>query len=293
MAGVKAWITINGQHIPIMEGQSKDDAIKNFTARQNEVKKENDEKQRQIDASKKQAEIQKRAEDKNASMIDNFDIKSLGPLKDADDVDEFIDKNLSNRLFKQFGANEGLDSIRQLWYEMKRQEEIKNLHEMSMDDAIDKITDSIKASHISGWFRNGDSSYKPRIAEQMFYNKGVLNASLNVAYHNYKTGLDKNEKPMDYKTWLYTPITVYRGTSGQKLVSDDVFTSYTPDKKIAENFAYGKDGATGSQHGGEPKVSSMQLRPIDTWGQMSTNGELEYMVPLTIESKSDRKERKK
>lgn len=287
---VKDWITVNHKHIPIYDGESKQDAVNRAIAKDNE-----EQKAKQIENNKKQAE-QASGKSKltnNQSTIESFDIKSLGDLKDADDLHEFIQENIDNDKFKQFGKDNSMEAVQQLWYENKRQQEIKDLKEVKIEDAIQTVRDNIKASHISGWFRNGDSGYKPRIAEQMLSNKGTLNAALNIAYQNYKNQLelqnirnDKSDKPMSFKDWLTTPVKVYRGTSGQKLVKDDVFTSFTPDKKIAEDFAHGRNSAAGSSHGGEPKVESRVIRPIDTWGQLQTNGEYEFMIPLSIAEKS-------
>ena len=287
---IKDWITVNHKHIPIYDGESKQDAVNRAIAKDNE-----DTKEKQIAQSKKQAEQasgKSKLED-NQSTIEKFDVKSLGELKDADDLHEFIQENVSNPKFMQFGKDNSIEAVQQLWYEHKRQQEIKDLKEVKIEDAIQTVRDNVKASHISGWFRNGDSGYKPRIAEEMLRNKGTLNAALNIAYKNYKDGLEienirnsKNDKPKSFQEWLVTPVTVYRGTSGQKFVKDDVFTSFTPSKKIAEDFAYGRNGGTGSQHGGEPKIESRVIRPIDTWGQLQTNGEYEFMIPLTIAEKS-------
>ena len=77
---------------------------------------------------------------------------------------------------------------------------------------------------------------------------------------------------------------MYRGTSGQQNVRSDVFSAWTPDRRVAENFAYGRGSGIGSQHGGEPKISSMMIRPIDTWGSLQPTGEQEFMVPVRMDS---------
>lgn len=297
---VKQWITVNGHHVPIYEGQTKAEAIKNFTNHQANVDADEAKKQRQIEESRRQAETAGGSEQKTGgsvdihkSTIEDFDIKELGELKDADNEDDFIDANIKNPKFMQFGRERGIEACRQLWYEMRRQKEIENLKEMSIEKAIETVRENIKASHLSGWFRNGDSEYKPRIAEQMFGNKGTLNAALNMAYYNYKNEMETQRKQaLPFNEWLTTPQTVYRGTSGQKLIDSDVFTSYTPSRKTAEDFAHGTGGKSGSQHGGEAKVSSMTIRPIDTWGQLQTNGEYEFLIPITIEEKSEKRRKK-
>ena len=49
---VKDWITVNHQHIPIYEGESKQDAINRSAVLQNEKKKESEIQQNQKDAKK-------------------------------------------------------------------------------------------------------------------------------------------------------------------------------------------------------------------------------------------------
>ena len=51
---VKQWITVNGQHVPIFEGQSKADAVKVAIAKQTNA--DADKKEKQIAANKKEAE---------------------------------------------------------------------------------------------------------------------------------------------------------------------------------------------------------------------------------------------
>ena len=243
-------------------------------------------KESQINANKKESErVSIEEREREQSTIEKFDIKKLGELEDADDLQSFIKQNLHNPEFKQFGRDHGTEAVRQLWYETKRQQEIQNLKEMPIEDAISKVRDSIDRGHSAGWFREANSEYKPKIAAEMFTNKGTLNAALNMAYYNYTYTTDN---PIPFKQWLTTPQVVYRGTSGQQLINADVFTSYTPDKRVAEGFAFGTHGKSGSQHGGTPKIDSITIRPIDTWGQLNTTGELEFLVPLTIESKSKR-----
>ena len=282
------WITVNGKHIPIYEGESKQDAYNRAVAKDNEDKKKSD-----IARSKKEADKASGKIDTSKSTVEDFDINSLGELKDADNLKDFIKLNLSNPKFKKFGQDNSMGAVQQLWYEMRRQREIKHLHEIPIEEAIQTVRDNIQQSHISGWFRNGDSGYKPRIAEQMFGNSGVWNAALNMAYHNYKDAIETDNikhhtenKPLPFNRWLTSSQKVWRGTSGQKLIDDDVFTSFTTDERVAENFAHGKGSAAGSTHGGEPKIESRIIRPIDTWGNLQTNGEFEFLIPISIKDKS-------
>lgn len=190
----------------------------------------------------------------------------VGGLKDSLDFDDFIDQNLSNSDFMSFGRDHSMDEIKDLWRQKRTSVELKDIHEMSLDDAIDQIQDTIPSSVMSGWFRNADSEYKPILTDYILSNPGTLNAGMNIAYNNYKSG---NSNPKSFNDWVKTPQTMYRGTHGQKTVASDVFDSYTPDRSIANKFA-DYDGGS---------VQSIRIRPLDTWGSFQTTPEQEFLVP--------------
>lgn len=276
MGAVKDWITVNGQHIPIMEGQSKDEAIKNAMGRQEQVKKENDAKQRQIDENKKQAEA-KQKEDRLKET------QSQMKFKDATSFEDFKKANF-NELKEMLKKDRDVD-IEGLWYETRAEIEKQNLKEIDVEEALDTIREAMPQNIRDGWFRNANSAYKPKVANAIFSTPGGLNATLNVAYNNYRYQFERysevygkwiphewadQSKKLSFNDWLKTPQTLYRGDYGQKTVKDDIFSSYTPNKEMAEKFL--NEGAGG-------KLTETQIRPIDTWGSVYTNVEEEYMVP--------------
>ena len=65
---IKSWITINGQHIPIYDGESKQDAVNRYTAKSNEEKRQSDIK-RNADEANKLSKEKKLAELQN--KLDN------------------------------------------------------------------------------------------------------------------------------------------------------------------------------------------------------------------------------
>ena len=67
------WFTMNGKHIPIFEGESKQDAINRSIARDNEDKKNKD-----IENAKKQAE---KAAGKSSLKTDEKEQKKPTPKK--------------------------------------------------------------------------------------------------------------------------------------------------------------------------------------------------------------------
>lgn len=211
---------------------------------------------------------------------DTFDTDSLGELNTEGDVQDFIKNNLKNKAFVEYGRAHEHEAIEQLQHTARYKKALKHgIREMKVEDAISQIRNNIKASHLEGWFRGADSDYKPRIAEQLLSNPETLNAAYNIAYHNYKFD---NKNPLPFKEWLVTPQKMYRGTRGQKTVKSDIFNAWTPDRKVAEKFA----GVNGS-------VSSMMIRPIDTWGSIMTTAEQEFMVPIRMDSFKPNERRKK
>ena len=187
-------------------------------------------------------------------------------LKDNTDFNQFIKDNIGNDEFKQFGRNNGMGAVRELWYQKRIDSELKNVHQISKEDAVDMVRDSISSNVLDGWFRSADSNYKPKLMESILSNNGTLNAGLNIAYNNY---LDSNpSKVLSFDRWLKTPQTMYRGEYGQKLVKGDVFTSFTLDKNIAQGFG--------------SNITVKRIRPIDTLGSFQTTGEQEFLVPIKL-----------
>ena len=197
----------------------------------------------------------------------------LNQVTDNTDFKAWIKENLDNPEFKQFGRENGMDDVKNLWYEKRAAEELKNLHELSKEDAIAQVRDAIPDQTSKGWFLEANSDVKPKLVDYIMMNEGTLNAGLNIAYSNYKDEVALNNirnhtstKPLSFKTWLNTPQTVYRGEHGQEHVKSDIFLSFTRDKTVAKKF-------------GE-SISTIKIKPIDTWGSYQTTGEQEFLVPV-------------
>lgn len=189
----------------------------------------------------------------------------------TDYFDDFVRVNIKNPDFLAWGRDEAShEDIVNLWRELRTKHHLKDIHEIPIDDAVDIIRNSIRPSTLEGWFRGADSSYKPVLVDQILSRPDVLNAGLNIAYYNYKYYCKSQNIPLlPFNTWLYTPQTMYRGETGKSVVDSDVFVSYTPDPKIASEFA---NYIGGTMH-------KIKIRPIDTWGSYQTTGEQEYLVP--------------
>ena len=201
----------------------------------------------------------------------------LQSVTDNLDYNEWIRENLKNPEFMRFGREaRDMDTVKQLWREKRAQAEAADFHETTIEEAIKTTRDAIPDQTHAGWFRNADSSIKPKLMDFILQEHGVLNAGMNIAYYNYVSDMKMQDKPaLSFKKWLRTPQTLYRGDRGQKRVAGDVFASYTPDKRIAEKFG--------------DNITQIRVRPIDTWGGYQTTGEQEFLVPIKVEAVKKKK----
>lgn len=209
--------------------------------------------------------------------------KFLNSLTDNTDFRAWIKENLKNPQFKQFGRENGMDDVKNLWYQKRAAEELKNIHQIPIEDAIAKTRESISSQTMSLWFREANSDIKPKLVDGIMSNPGTLNAGLNIAYHNY---LASAENPMSFNKWATTPQTMYRGDRGQKTAKGDIFLSFTKDKKVAAGFTLGDSGsATGRvkddfSNIDKSRMTTIKIRPVDTWGSYQTTAEQEFLVPI-------------
>lgn len=179
----------------------------------------------------------------------------------------------------------GMDAVKEAWYETRVNAEMKNAHEMSVDDAIDTVRDAIPQGIWNEWFINANSNAKPKLIESIMGNEGTMNAGWNIAYKNYVDSLPEGTKAQSFNKWLKTPQTLYRGDRGQSTVKNDVFSSYTADKKVAAGFTLsGSGGGVANVRSDfsnidQSRIKTIKIRPIDTWGSYQTTAEQEYLVP--------------
>lgn len=249
---IERWITVHGVHVPIYKGETEEEVTKRVENLHGEKKEE------------------------KPKYRDNLD------------PDEFIKDNLKQlkAIYDQADkeGRDGMEAVYDEWRDFRTQEELKHIHEMDIEDAISTVRASIPTNVHEGWFRSADSEYKPRLVDNILSNPGTLNAGLTIGYYNYRYQFERyseiegkwiphewadQSKKLSFKDWLTTPQTMYRGTHGQQTYKKDLFSAYSPNRKVAEKFATGEHG----------KVESIQIRPIDTWGSYQTTMEEEYLVP--------------
>ena len=182
--------------------------------------------------------------------------------------DEFK-KNVSNKDMMAEMKAKGIMSpkaLREYWVQEKLADfSESDTRELSLEEAIQTVRNNIGQNVLDGWFVDADSDYKPALEEAILGNKDVRNAGLNIAYHNYiaETGSD-----MSFGDYLNTNLVLYRGTNGQSTTGNDVFSSYTTNKSVAESFG--------------SSISSISVTPLDTLGSYQTTAESEYLVPVSV-----------
>ena len=201
--------------------------------------------------------------------------------EEGDDIQDFMHKNVEKlRPIYEKGRGAAIDSE---FYKFRLARSTKDVHQISKAEADEVVYDNVRQSLYDGWFRAADSSYKPALVSAMLSSPEMRNAGLSLAYENYKNCcIWNNEEPLDFETFLVTPVKMYRGGYGQKHTKDDVFSAYTFDRKTAEHFA--------SNGNGEHIVTEAMIRPIDTYGSMRAVGESEIWVPREIAPNGNRDE---
>lgn len=170
---------------------------------------------------------------------------------------------------KLFEGKDIANSAFTMWKQIHYDNSSKGLHKISNEEAIQVIQDNIQASHITGWFREFNSDYKPKIEQAIMTSPELRNASLNISHRVYQ---ESSGKRVDFEEFLDMEVEVYRG-GNFKFVKNDVFVSYSFDKGIADKFKT-RD---------KQEVLSRKIKIRDTLGSLQTDGEAEVMVPRMVE----------
>lgn len=187
-----------------------------------------------------------------------------GDYAPAESKREFMTENM--RELKEQGIRSTAAANEQFENTMM-QKASENVHAVGDQEAVDTVRDNVPNSWMNGWFVDADSSFKPKLEDAILGNPEVLNAGWNIAYRDYleTVGADSGKT---FEEFLYTPMTMFRGTRGQAEIASDVWSSFSMDRKIAESF-----GET---------IEEIIIRPIDTWGAYQTTAEAEILVPARM-----------
>lgn len=187
--------------------------------------------------------------------------ESFKDIKDYPNAFEFMRKNVEE--LKKHGVKdrEGWEKI----YNETRMERFTP-KEVSKDAALDGIRSGISASVQEGWFRAADSNYKIRIYDALLNNDTARNGTYNIMHQTYKID---NDSDISFDEFMNKDITLYRGGD----ISDDVFTSFTMKKSIADGFM--NESKT-------DKMTEITVKPIEILGMCQPTGEEEVLVPKNV-----------
>lgn len=185
----------------------------------------------------------------------------------SDDIEDFVSNNV-DKLMGIYKSGK-MPAVHEEFYKYRLADTSKNLHEVTVDEAGEAISNHVSQSIKDGWMREANSAYKPKLIQSILSSQESRNAALNIMYENFR--YYNPDTKTSFEEFLDTPVTMYRGGHGQNHTGDDIFSAYSFDKKVAEKFA-GEGG----------KIYTAKIKPIDTYGSLSTNGESEIFVPSYI-----------
>ena len=150
--------------------------------------------------------------------------------------------------------------------------------DLTREKAEGAICDAIRGSHLEGWFRAADPAYKIHVYNGLLNNDDARNGAYKLMQETYNIQNDTN---IPFDEFLHTDIKLWRGGD----MTDDIFTSFTMSKKIAEKF-------TKEYKAGE--LTEITVKPIDILGMCQPTGEAEVLVPKDVlESKLNKAEETK
>lgn len=141
-----------------------------------------------------------------------------------------------------------------------------------IEEAISTIVGKVRQSDLSGWFRDGNKKFKPRLVDAVESNPDVKNASLNIFHQEYMKGTGKK---MPFDEFLETPIRLFRGG---KSPPDEPFSSFSYAKDMAQSHADRKPILEKGKWVVQP-LQSITIQPGKTLGMITTMAEGEAMVP--------------
>lgn len=146
----------------------------------------------------------------------------------------------------------------------------------NMQASVDKILDQ-PDNVMSGWFRDADDNYKPRLVRQISKDPGLLSAGHHVMFDQWQVTGSKHggiTAGLSKEEFLDTPFTLYRGGD----LGQPGFDSYSMSREVAEGFAR-QNGTT---------LREITIKPKDTYGMYQTIAELEVLVPSEVSAATGR-----
>lgn len=188
------------------------------------------------------------------------DVEHFKDIKTYPNAFEFMRKNVKE--LKAHGITD-VEGVENLFNELRLKRFVCT--GMSKENAISTINDGIREGVHTGWFRYEDKGMKIHVFNSILNDDKVRSAGLKVMCDLYNIVNDSN---ISFDEFLHTDVVLYRGGS----ITDDVFTSFSLDKRMAKKFA------------GQNKTDMIKitLKPIETLGSYQTIAEAEVLVPKDI-----------
>lgn len=203
--------------------------------------------------------------------------KDIDNVKDEKTFDSFLssnDKYLYERITKDSENKLDALGVEELW-RRKRLESARSEAKYLTPAEATRTLESAQwlEDDINTWFLDERSRAKRGICNGIAEDNKLINACWNVMYHNYKKlgGTDSFEKFLD------SEVTLYRGVHGQRVSENHIFSSYTLDRDVADNFIEGN-------YDYAEEVARIKVKPKETFGSMSFGeqkqlNEAEVMIP--------------
>lgn len=215
-----------------------------------------------------------------------------------DSFDDFVKKNIGNKRNPKmlYGfyhkiedeGGDGYEACKEEYNKTRLALCSKDFKEVSRDEADETLADNLYSGTVHQWFTEYNHEVKEALVAQMTKSPEVHNAALNIMYGNYKYFCkEQGTEPLPYDEFLVTPIKMYRGGTGKEYDGVSPFSSYTFSRKVAESFT-GSDVGQGAKFDPNGVVYEAEIRPIDTYGSVFTNGESEILVPGMIAPNKNR-----
>ena len=131
---IKSWITVHGNHIPIMKGQSKAEAIKGFIEKN------------KTESSQKKTEDKESKEKYRKSLYDNLSEKSKAIVDRAHKYEPSITKDITEEAKKQGVENIGIDYRKKSIDRAieKAEEDVKEGKWKSLEESMDNMFDLVR-----------------------------------------------------------------------------------------------------------------------------------------------------
>lgn len=235
-------------------GKSKTSVVDNAYNRQDVVKINNEEVAHEqnteainAEAAALEALIQLKEKAQNMKWKDFAKDESLSALKDA----------------------AGFTSISQLekfWKQARYDKDI-DFHEISVSEAKQIFANKLPHGLANKWYGPQNFSVKDQLENEILQDDEIRNAALNYMYYLYQNYLSdslKNPKVKNFKDFLNTEFTLYRGDDAPLIYGDESKMSFSFSESKAKSFS--------------SNIGTVKAKPKDTIGNAGSHYEHEVEI---------------